>query len=94
MPALEESKLGTASIVNNLISLNKALLPGVDQSPQNLLRLLEPDAFQRVFAIDFNKYKEAATGTINSKQSCPERLMFRNPHHFKPVQPIITGHLP
>lgn len=48
MPALEGSKLGTASIVNNLISLNKASLPGVDQSSQNLLGLLEPGAFQQV----------------------------------------------
>ena len=34
-----EASLGTASIVNSLISLNKARLPGVDQSRQNLLGL-------------------------------------------------------
>lgn len=43
-----DASLGTASIVNSLISFNKAHLPGVDQSRRNLLGLLEPDAFQWV----------------------------------------------
>lgn len=46
------------------------------------------------FAIDLNKYKEAATGMRNPKQSWPGRLRFKNPHHFKSIQPIFPGHLP
>lgn len=46
------------------------------------------------FAIDLNKYKKAATGSRNPKQSWPGRLTLRHSHYFKSIQPIFPGHLP
>lgn len=49
--SLERKQLGMANMLKSLISLNKARLPGVDQSQQNLLGLLKPDAFQWVLPL-------------------------------------------